>query len=150
MMECLFVVTLPKMVTSPCWHSLPGSSSTMTLTERVSEGKRLRAASGQWPVGTEALRLPALKDLSPVNNNWSKLRCRSCPSWTWRWLWPQSVLWLKPCVWGGHPSWFAWEWEVSWNVELLVWKPGKSWANWDVLVTVLVKDWVRRPTEIMR
>ena len=44
------------------------SSHTVALTERVTEGKGLRAGSGQWTEGTEALRLTALKE-QPVNSH---------------------------------------------------------------------------------
>lgn len=67
---------------------------------------------------------------------------RFCVSWSCTpgtWHCPQSASWLKPCEWGDHPSWFAWEQETSWDAELSVLRPGRSWANWDELLTLPVR-----------
>ena len=71
----------------------------MALTEGVTEGKGLRAGSGQPPEGTEAPRLTALKELNPVNSHWVSLDADSAPvdpSPFERVLCPQSASWWKP------------------------------------------------------
>lgn len=91
MMEWLFVVRLTKTVLSSCRHSL----LTQWFWLRVTEGKGLRAGSGQRPEGTEALRLTALKELNPVNSHW-----------VWMQILPQLILphWKGCFVLNQHPD----------------------------------------------
>lgn len=94
-----------------------------------------------WGQRTQG-RLTALKE-QPVNSHWVSLDADSAPvdpSPVERVICPQSASWWKPCEWGAHPSWFAWKPGFPWDVGFLVLRPGRSWAKWDDLIILRVRD----------